>query len=128
MQRFLKWLGTLVFGEAPKPATPNSRIMNDHLRATQIQKRVSKNSLQAHDRALEARRRETGTVAHCTGRIETAGPGKNVLIGFEDEVSVPEGLSIEEFDGGESGDGVAFDPYNTGRFDRSASWSKILRK
>lgn len=60
------------------------------------------------------------------GRIEDAGPGKNVLIRSKyvrEETGTHEVLKIvdeslldDEQDGG-------IDPYNTGRFDRSKSWT-----
>lgn len=60
------------------------------------------------------------------GRIEDAGPGKNVLIrskyvredtGTHEILKiVDESLLDDEQDGG-------IDPYNTGRFDRSKSWT-----
>ncbi|MEQ8206993.1 MAG: hypothetical protein RIA65_12510 [Woeseia sp.] len=65
------------------------------------------------------------------GRIEDAGPGKNVLVrnkyiredsGTHDNLKIidPDSLEIKEDDG--------IDPYNTGRFDRSQSWNSRFRK
>lgn len=109
--------------------------MNDHLRATQIQRRVRKPANPEHsghskDHAKGSQQKSTA-VSGCTGRIENVGPGKNVLVGYSESAAAAdteEPLTLEEFGTGESGEAVAFDPYNTGRFDRSASWSKILRK
>lgn len=64
------------------------------------------------------------------GRIEDAGPGKNVLVrskylredtGTHDALKIIDESEIEEDDGG-------IDPYNTGRFDRSQSWNSRFRK
>jgi hypothetical protein len=59
------------------------------------------------------------------GRIEDAGPGKNVLVrnkyvreetGTHETLKIiDDSLVVEEDEGG-------MDPYNTGRFDRSKSW------
>lgn len=65
------------------------------------------------------------------GRIEDAGPGKNVLVrskylredsGTHEVLKIiDETAVVEEDDGG-------FDPYNTGRFDRSRNWNNRTRK
>lgn len=76
-------------------------------------------------------REDTGNVAAAghlsSAEVDSLGPGKNVLM-------TPDGidskrlrrildnplLDVEEEDG-------AYDPYNTGRFDRSRSWQKAKR-
>ena len=64
------------------------------------------------------------------GRIEDAGPGKNVLVKsryVREDTGTHETLKIVDdslVDGGEE-DGI--DPYNTGEFDRSRNWDKRFR-
>ena len=62
------------------------------------------------------------------GRIESAGPGKNVLVQneYQRESTGVEELSLVGESDDTSSDGI--DPYNTGRFDRSKNWDKRFRK
>lgn len=72
--------------------------------------------------------------AELEGRIEDAGPGKNVLVrskyeredtGTHDTLKIiDERFSDDGDEAGESG----IDPYNTGSFDRSKNWDKRFRK
>lgn len=66
------------------------------------------------------------------GRIEDAGPGKNVFVrskyiredaGTHDSLKIigEDSLDVAEDDGG-------IDPYNTGQFDRSKNWNGRNRK
>jgi len=63
------------------------------------------------------------------GRIEDAGPGKNVLVrskyqredtGTHETLKIIDDRFVNDDDAGESG----IDPYNTGEFDRSKNWDK----
>lgn len=67
------------------------------------------------------------------GRVETAGPGKNVLVrskyqredsGTHETLKIIDDRLVTEDNSGESG----IDPYNTGQFDRSKNWDKRFRK
>ena len=66
------------------------------------------------------------------GRIEDAGPGKNVLVRskyLQDDNDTHDALKIIDEDAvvdGEPDSGI--DPYNTGQFDRSKSWNNRFRK
>ena len=64
------------------------------------------------------------------GRIESAGPGKNVLIQNEYQREGTRELEelklVDEAEENDNADGI--DPYNTGRFDRSKFWDKRFRK
>jgi len=65
------------------------------------------------------------------GRIDDGGPGKNVLIPSRhsrEDSGTHESLKILDDSAAESKDTVEFDPYNTGRFDRSKSWDAPTRK
>ena len=65
------------------------------------------------------------------GRIDDGGPGKNVLVRSRyerEDTGTHETLKIVNDSAAESEETVEFDPYNTGRFDRSKSWDGPSRK
>jgi len=65
------------------------------------------------------------------GRIDDGGPGKNVLIRnryLREDTGTHETLKILDDSILESDETPEFDPYNTGRFDRSKSWDAPSRK
>lgn len=66
-----------------------------------------------------------------SGRIEDAGPGKNVLIRnkyVREDTGTHETLTILDDTLLDSGEEIGIDPYNTGGFDRSKNWNKRFRK
>ena len=66
-----------------------------------------------------------------TGRIADGGPGKNILIRnryLREDTGTHETLKILDDSVLESEEVEEFDPYNTGRFDRSKSWDGPSRK
>ena len=68
---------------------------------------------------------------HVDGRIESNGPGKNVLIRnkyLREENGTHETLKILDDSAVESDEEAGIDPYNTGRFDRSKNWDKTFRR
>lgn len=119
MQRFLKWLGLKLF---PKKQEPK-------LRQTGIIPRP-KNS-KRRDSAVIPEAPFVDFDSELQGRIADGGPGKNILVRnkyVREETGTHESLkivdesiiSIDEEDG--------FDPYNTGRFDRSRNWNSRTGK
>lgn len=65
------------------------------------------------------------------GRIESLGPGKNVLIRnrfVREETGTHESLKILDDSVVDSGEATGIDPYNTGGFDRSKNWDQRFRK
>lgn len=65
------------------------------------------------------------------GRIESNGPGKNVLIRnkfVREDTGTHETLTILDDSIVDSGEEAGIDPYNTGGFDRSRNWDKRFRK
>jgi hypothetical protein len=61
------------------------------------------------------------------GRIEGAGPGKNVLIRnkyVREDTGTHETLKILDDSLLDTEEEAGFDPYNTGQFDRSRNWDK----
>lgn len=64
------------------------------------------------------------------GAIESAGPGKNVLIRnkyVREETGTHETLKIMDDSMVESGEEFGVDPYNSGEFDRSKNWDVRFR-
>ena len=64
-------------------------------------------------------------------RIESNGPGKNVLIRnkfVREDTGTHETLKILDDSLGDSGEETGIDPYNTGGFDRSRNWDKRFGK
>jgi hypothetical protein len=65
------------------------------------------------------------------GRIESIGPGKNVLIRnkyVREDTGTHETLKILDDSLVDSGEEAGIDPYNTGGFDRSKNWDKRFGK
>lgn len=63
-------------------------------------------------------------------RVESAGPGKNVLIRnkyLREDTGTHETLKILDDSILDSGDEDGIDPYNSGEFDRSKNWDKRFR-
>jgi hypothetical protein len=66
-----------------------------------------------------------------SGKIETVGPGKNVLIRnkfLREDTGTHETLTILDDSMVETGEETGIDPYNTGGFDRSRNWDKRFGK
>ena len=66
-----------------------------------------------------------------SGRIESNGPGKNVLIRnkyVREDTGTHETLKILDDSLVDSGEESGIDPYNTGGFDRSKNWDKRFGK
>lgn len=64
---------------------------------------------------------------HIAGRIEDAGPGKNVLIRnkfIREDTGTHETLKILDDSIIDTEETAGNDPYNTGQFDRSRNWDK----
>lgn len=65
------------------------------------------------------------------GRIESQGPGKNVLIRnryVREDSGTHETLKILDDSILDTGEETGLDPYNTGKFDRSKKWDQRFRK
>lgn len=65
------------------------------------------------------------------GRIESLGPGKNVLIRnrlVREETGTHDTLKIVDDSIIDTGEETGIDPYNTGGFDRSRKWDQRFRK
>lgn len=126
MKRFLNWLADKISPqEASQKITRNRPGYRDNLPQNSTPKRT-----------IPARPAPKPDVvefdAHVNGKIDDAGPGKNVLrrskfiredSGTHDTLSIV-GEPLPE----ENTDIEGIDPYNTGQFDRSKNWDKRFRK
>ncbi|MDH3430630.1 MAG: hypothetical protein OEQ14_11545 [Gammaproteobacteria bacterium] len=64
---------------------------------------------------------------HVSGRIEDAGPGKNVFIRnkfVREDTGTHETLMILDESMIDTEEEAGIDPYNSGQFDRSRNWDK----
>lgn len=127
MQRFLNWLGSRLFTQQPKPKL---RASNPRLRVV-----PPAGSANSNHRQIEAPvivdADLVGFDAELGGRIEDAGPGKNVLIRnkyVREDTGTHETLKIIDESIIDTGETAGFDPYNTGQFDRSKKWNTRTRE
>lgn len=128
MQRFLKWLGTRLFSRqstaGPHDSRPRLRVVPPSPRTATSDRRPAHEN-QPENVELVDFDTEIG------GRIEDAGPGKNVLIRnkyLREDTGTHETLKIIDDSLIDSGETAGFDPYNTGQFDRSKTWKSRTRQ
>ena len=130
MQRFLKWLGNLLF---PSRSEPALRQTNAPLRVVRpaarpaATRRPPAATETAPDPSPANEPELIDFEAGLDGRIEEVGPGKNVLVRnkyLREDTGTHETLKIIDDTAGDSVDEDGFDPYNTGRFDRSKKWKR----
>jgi hypothetical protein len=131
MNRFLKWLGTKLFGEKATTAQSLRQTgarMSPAARATRPAAPPSKSKKRPSKSKKPLIPDFDATVS---GSIDDAGPGKNVLIRnrfVREDTGTHDTLKILDDSVLESDDEIGIDPYNTGRFDRSKSWNSRIRK
>jgi hypothetical protein len=124
MNRFLKWLGTKLFGQkvaAAQSLRQTGARMSPAARATRP----------AVSPSNPTKPPIPDFNATVSGNIDDAGPGKNVLIRnrfVREDTGTHDTLKILDDSVLESDDEIGIDPYNTGRFDRSKSWNSRIRK
>ncbi|HEX7062252.1 MAG TPA: hypothetical protein VF200_09785 [Woeseiaceae bacterium] len=121
-QQFLKWLGTRLFpGETPPPSP----------QPVGVRVRPPSERPQAAARPA-AKPQVVGFRPQVSGKIEDAGPGKNVLVRnrfVREDTGTHETLKIlDETLLKPEQEEVGIDPYNTGRFDRAKHWETRFRK
>lgn len=132
MKRFLTWLG--------RKLSPDKNDFDEDLRQRGAKirpapARVKPPVVKPKPRPAAAPAATTDTVEFSTGKsgtIADGGPGKNVLVrsrfvreetGTHDTLKIVDESLLESEEKEEE-----FDPYNTGRFDRSKSWDGPSRK
>ncbi len=127
MQSIFKWLGTRLFSKQPEDDLYDT---NPRLRVVPLPKLQARDSLPEPQPTIE----EMTLVDLDTelgGRIEDAGPGKNVLIRnkyLREDTGTHETLKIIDESIIDTGEEAGFDPYNTGQFDRSRNWKSRTRE
>ncbi len=128
MHRLLTWLGTRFSSEQSRPnagrvAPAQSRPLNRALTAAPAQKPAP--AVKVRESKLVDVSTEVG------GRIEDAGPGKNVLVRNKyrrDDADTQDSLKIiDDSLMIEAAEEDGFDPYNTGKFDRSSNWQRVRK-
>jgi hypothetical protein len=120
-----------------------SRLKNWLTRRASQDNSPSPDVVRKHDRSAVRANRATGssvplpdpepvdTDNELSGKIETVGPGKNVLIRnkfLREDTGTHETLTILNDSMVDSGEETGIDPYNTGGFDRSRNWDKRFGK
>lgn len=123
-QQFLKWLGTRLFSNAPPP--------KDSPQPVGVRVRPPSERPQAIRQPVKAKAQVVGFRPQISGRIEDAGPGKNVLVRnrfVREDTGTHETLKIlDETLLEPQQEEAGIDPYNTGRFDRAKHWETRFRK
>ena len=124
MKRLIEWLSSK-FSPQDAARTPNLRQTGAHLKTTGRYQPVAK---ARPKQAVPERQPEFVDLdPHAGGRIEGAGPGKNVLIRnkyVREDTGTHETLRILDDSVLDTEEESGFDPYNTGQFDRSKNWDK----
>lgn len=128
MKRFLNWLADTI---SPEKASPKvARYRPDD--SASPPRKPSKAKTAKPKKPIDSDFVEFD--ASIDGKIDTVGPGKNVLRRprfVREEAGTHETLSIVDEAGEQQrneDDEDGIDPYNTGRFDRSKNWDKRFRK
>lgn len=124
MQRFLKWLGLKVF-----PQKPDRKLRHSGIRPKpkpsikpQMKPRPAGTGRAANDLVFNS---------ELHGHVEDGGSGKNVLVRskyIREDTGTHETLKIIDNSIADSGEESGFDPYNTGKFDRSRNWNSRTGK
>lgn len=127
MQSIFKWLGTRLFSKQPEEdvydTNPRLRIVPSPPAPVLKAKLVSQPA--AEEMPL------LNLDTNLGGRIEDAGPGKNVLIRnkyLREDTGTHETLKIIDESVIDTGEETGFDPYNTDQFDRSRNWRSRTRE
>lgn len=121
MERIKNWLKNLY--------SAGKRAPQQNLRMTGVNKTPSANS--PKKRVQEPGPEFVSLDPEPAGKIESSGPGKNVLIRnrfVREETGTHETLKIIDDSIVDSGEETGIDPYNTGGFDRSKKWDQRFRK
>jgi len=132
MKRFLDWLGRILSSDS-NSFDEDLRPGSDSIRPVPV--RVKPPAVRPKAEGPAAAAQTMNTVefsAERSGSIADGGPGKNILIRnrfVREETGTHDTLKIVDDSILDSAETEAeFDPYNTGRFDRSKSWDGPSRK
>ena len=128
MKRFFSWLASKF---SPRQASPRTDLKQTgaHLRQTGQHAAPKKAKIK---QAVPRQQPEYVDLDDSfEDRIETNGPGKNVLIRnkyVREDTGTHETLTILDDSAIDTDEEEGIDPYNTGQFDRSKNWDKRFRK
>ena len=134
MKGLIEKIGNL-FGRKPEPEPEpyNPPVVNaKRMAAVAAARRAAARQNAANDAEVVPTDEQPEPAYGHNVPIEDGGPGKNVLARsryIREDTGTHETLKIVDesiFDVAEENE--AFDPYNTGRFDRAKSWDKLTRK
>ncbi len=130
LEKIKKWIQGAGSSTQSTPAQ-NLHQSGAHPRPTQSPRDRHKSA----DRRTNLDRRKHPEVVELdptvAGKIESNGPGKNVLIQNKyqrEDTGTHETLRIIDDSVLDSNEETGIDPYNTGNFDRSRNWDKRFRK
>ena len=128
MQRIISWIGSRLFSEQPPPSAPRNTGARPLQRAIRSQ---ATKPVAAKPKRVEVQKSQLVELRpEVSGRIESAGPGKNVLVQnkyAQEDTGTHETLKIIDDGVVDSDDAGGFDPYNTGKFDRAANWARTRK-
>jgi len=124
MQRFLKWLGILLF----------KKERETELRQTGIRSKPKARMRQERNKGRRAADHQQSGVMdfdpQIRGRVEDGGPGKNVFVRnkyLDEDSATNKRLRVIGGSSENDGDADGVDPYNTGSFDRANNWKSRTR-
>lgn len=124
MQKIISWIRERITG--------SRSAANTDLRQTGVRVRpLAQRAAQPTPAGKRAVKPDLRFEADIGGRIEDAGPGKNVFVRskyIREDTGTHDTLKIIDETSLEISEDEGIDPYNTGRFDRSASWNNRFRK
>ena len=129
MKRFLTWLKGKMSPEQAAPQT-DLRQSGAHLAPSGANSQPQPASKPAAP-TEQPRPEYVDLDPHFAGRVEDAGPGKNVLIRnkyVREDTGTHDTLMILDDSMIDTEEKTGIDPYNTGQFDRSKNWDKRFRK
>lgn len=128
LERLKNWLEERISDGAP-PKNPALRQSGAHqLRPPVAAPAVSRKQT---NKAPQQAPKHVEFCSRMSGKLEDAGPGKNVLVRrqyIREETGTYETLKIVDESLDDSDEGFSDDPYNTGGFDRSKNWGNRFRK
>lgn len=128
MNRFLKWLGHKFFGNKPKrPA----ELYRTGSRISPARPQLHPVPVSKPKAAVPAGSEPASIGGDDEFLVEDGEPAKNVLVRnrfVREDTGTHETLKIFDDSVLETDEVKGFDPYNTGRFDRSKHWDKRTRE
>lgn len=127
-ERLKNWFS----GSSDKEKAPLSPDLNRSGAHISPRPKAAQKSIQRKPSGIPRKRPEVAETGQAlSDKIESNGPGKNVLIRnkyVREDTGTHETLKILDDSLVDSGEEAGIDPYNTGGFDRSRNWDKRFGK